>query len=142
CAIAEKHPAVPIKTHDGTLLVSMIDPRNVNALDEISFATGYAVKPWVSPEARILQALNRLYGAPIRDRYTRLCRKLDASAESKRAAATPGPSPSSGGRTGTAPGTSQGEPQVHQGSQPDPDLGGEYGLGRPWTEIAAELDIK
>src|SRR5437867_10548911 len=26
--LAEKHQAVPIKIHDGTLLVSMIDPRN------------------------------------------------------------------------------------------------------------------
>jgi hypothetical protein len=77
--LAEKLHAVPFDRHDRTLDVAMIDPKDLRALDEIAFATGYRIVPWVSPEARIFQVLERYYDIPRRHRYISVCQTLDAA---------------------------------------------------------------
>ena len=41
--LAEKYRAVPISVDEGGLHLAMIDPKNIQSLDEVSFATGYRV---------------------------------------------------------------------------------------------------
>jgi hypothetical protein len=77
--LAEKLHAVPFDKHDRTLDVAMIDPKDLRALDEIAFATGCRIVPWVSPEARIFQVLERYYDIPRRHRYISVCQTLDAA---------------------------------------------------------------
>ena len=77
--LAEKLRAVPFDKHDRTLDVAMIDPKDLRALDEIAFATGCRIVPWVSPEARIFQVLERYYDIPRRQRYITVCQTLDAA---------------------------------------------------------------
>jgi hypothetical protein len=55
----------------------MIDPKSVTALDEIATFTGRKIVPWVAPEARIFQAMERYYDIPRRQRYIMVCRDLD-----------------------------------------------------------------
>src|SRR5262245_19131447 len=55
----------------------MIDPRNLPALDELSFAAGTRIVPWISPEARIFQVMERYYDIPRRQRYIAVCQDLD-----------------------------------------------------------------
>jgi hypothetical protein len=75
--VVEKLYAIPFAKHDKTVSVAMIDPKDLPALDEISFVMGCKMEPWVSPEVRILQAMERYYDIPRRQRYISVSRELD-----------------------------------------------------------------
>jgi hypothetical protein len=75
--IVEKHHAVPFEKKEKLLRVAMIDPKNLPALDEIAFATGHRIEPWVAPEARIFQVMERYYEINRRQRYISVCQNLD-----------------------------------------------------------------
>jgi len=81
--LVEKHHAVPFDLRDRTLDVAMIDPRNLPALDEMSFAAGAKINPWVSPEARVFQVMERYYDIPRRQRYISVCQDLDEAEPGK-----------------------------------------------------------
>jgi hypothetical protein len=140
--LAEKYRAGADQRRRGGLHVSLIDPRNIQSLDEISFATGYRVKSWISPEARIYQALDRYYGLRRSARYINLCRSLEAAqimrdnVDVKRRheallppASVPRPLPN---RMASANADAEGLS----------DLGGEYGYGRCWKEIAVDIGVE
>ena len=58
---ARKHRVVPLRRSGATLTVVMTDPRNVAALDDIRFMTGYTVEPLVASEAAVAAAIARYY---------------------------------------------------------------------------------
>ncbi len=58
---AKRYGAVPVKIiDDRTLLVAMIDPGNVLAVDDISLMSGYEVRPAVAPEQDVNALIQRL----------------------------------------------------------------------------------
>jgi type IV pilus assembly protein PilB len=58
---ARRYSAVPVRFLDHhTLLVAMVDPSNVLALDDISLMTGYDVRPAVAPEEDVLALVQRM----------------------------------------------------------------------------------
>jgi type IV pilus assembly protein PilB len=59
--IAEKHHVVPVNRAGSSLIVAMIDPSNIFAIDEIKFHTGYNVEPVVASEQSIKEAIERYY---------------------------------------------------------------------------------
>jgi hypothetical protein len=67
--LAEKHSVVPLRLVDRTLHVAMIAPKDLMAIDELQFATGYQVQAWVAPEVRIVLALENYYGVPRSRRF-------------------------------------------------------------------------
>jgi hypothetical protein len=75
--VVERCQVIPFGRDEKLLQVAMIDPKNVTALDEIAAFTGCKVMPWVAPEARIFQAMERYYDIPRRQRYIMVCRDLD-----------------------------------------------------------------
>ena len=85
--LVEKHHAVPFEHAHRLLHVAMIDPKNLPALDEISFATGCKIRPWVSPEARIFQVMERYYDIPRRQRYIAVCQGMDGAQARQKAGA-------------------------------------------------------
>ena len=74
--IVEKYQAIPFGLKDKVLQVAMIDPKNLVALDELAFASGYTIEPAIAPEVRIVQAMERYYEIPRKLRYIAL---LDSS---------------------------------------------------------------
>ena len=74
--LVEKHKVVPLRLEGRTLHLVMIDPKNLLALDEISFVTGYRIVPWVAPEVRVLQVLEKYYNLSRTQRFTILTREL------------------------------------------------------------------
>src|SRR5688572_4725409 len=83
-ATAEKHLAIPFQLDGRSLLVAMVDPRSLPALDELAFASGHHVEGWITPEVRIFQALERYYSLSRRQRYVALARNLDEAKKKKR----------------------------------------------------------
>ncbi|MCP4449369.1 MAG: hypothetical protein GY811_29155 [Myxococcales bacterium] len=69
---AGRFRCIPIVIQEQTLIVAVDDPHDMQALDEISMATGYRVIPRVAPEIRIHYYLERFYGIPQPQRFAAL----------------------------------------------------------------------
>jgi hypothetical protein len=61
-SLASKYRAVPLRFHAGELHLGMADPQNFAQVDEISFALGCRIKPYVVTEVALNYALERYYG--------------------------------------------------------------------------------
>ncbi len=85
--LAEKHDIVPLKLEGRKLHVAMLDPRDLLVLDEVAFITGYTIQPWIAPEFRIYDALERYYQVVSKRRRT--IRLMEPEAPQP-AAASPG----------------------------------------------------
>ena len=57
--LARRHTCLPIKVQDDELVVAMSDPANIFAIDDLRIVTGYDIRPVVSPESDLLQAIDR-----------------------------------------------------------------------------------
>lgn len=86
-AAVRRYQAVPVAfTGDRTLIVAMVDPANVLAIDDIAVMTGYEVRPAVSSLADVERLLTRLEDPNFGDGAV-APEELEISAEST--AATP-----------------------------------------------------
>jgi len=63
--VAEKHKIMPVSRAGTSLVVAMMDPTNLHAIDDIKFLTGYNVEPVVASESAIEKAIERSYSAPL-----------------------------------------------------------------------------
>ena len=70
--VVKRHRVVPINVEDNALQVAMINPSDLLALKEVEFATGLNICPLVSPEVRIVFALERYYGISRSRRFLQL----------------------------------------------------------------------
>lgn len=68
-AMAEKYQAVPMALNGRKLTLAMADPHDLKMIDEISFRTGYIVRPVLGLEVRLVFALERHYGIRRTMRY-------------------------------------------------------------------------
>ena len=59
---ADRWEVVPLRAPGRKLVLLTLDPGNLAALDEVAFATGRSVHPFVVPEARLWRLLARSYG--------------------------------------------------------------------------------
>jgi hypothetical protein len=143
--LVEKYMVVPFELYERTLNLAVIDPKKLTSL---SRQTGYKIVPWIGPEIRIFQALERYYGIPQRPRYITICNELDKSIERLRP-----PQHDRGqleaGRTEplatphAAAQVALGEPTELQpplaATTGLVDMGEQYGYGRSWREIVGEV---
>lgn len=60
--LAQRHAAVPFRKEGRTIHVAMADPSELAALDELTFAAGCQIKPFLAPDAKIQWALEKYYG--------------------------------------------------------------------------------
>ncbi|MBA5849995.1 Flp pilus assembly complex ATPase component TadA [Clostridium sp. cel8] len=60
--IAKKCESIPIDIINGSLLVTMSDPLNYFAIEDIKISTGYNVKTAISLRDKILQNIEKYYG--------------------------------------------------------------------------------
>ena len=67
--LAEKHKVVPVAVSGKNLTLAMADPRNLKSIDEISFRTGYIVRPILALEVRLVFALEKYYDIKRTMRY-------------------------------------------------------------------------
>lgn len=69
---------IPFKRLGRNLSLAMRDPKDLPAIDEVSFLTGLAITPYVALDVRIQLALQKHYGIAIDPRYADLAAKLEA----------------------------------------------------------------
>jgi len=67
--LAEQYNLIPIRMRDkNTLVVALVDPTDLNAIDQVQFATGHKVEPVLASHSAILNAINHFYsGVPLAD---------------------------------------------------------------------------
>lgn len=70
--MVQKYRVVPIGLNNRKLIVAMADPSNFAAIDEISFVTGYIVLPVITPELRLVNALEKHYNIRREMRYIKV----------------------------------------------------------------------
>ncbi len=70
--LAEKHSVLPLHLEKRTLHLAMLDPRDPVQIDEIAFATGLRIVPYVLPEVQLLALLEHHYGRRREVRYINL----------------------------------------------------------------------
>ncbi|MGI5865463.1 MAG: hypothetical protein ACOX6T_25865, partial [Myxococcales bacterium] len=70
--LAERHCLLPLKEEGRTLHVAVAYPPNVQMLEEIGFLLGRDLNPFVGVEARLREAIARVYGLPMPARHAAL----------------------------------------------------------------------
>jgi type IV pilus assembly protein PilB len=60
-ALARKYTALPVRREGKRLEVAMADPLDIQAIEDISFATGCKVTPLIAGRSQILEAIDRFY---------------------------------------------------------------------------------
>ncbi|MDY6844246.1 MAG: type IV-A pilus assembly ATPase PilB, partial [Thermodesulfobacteriota bacterium] len=63
--IAQKYQLVPIEKKNSTLIVAMVDPSNIFAIDDIKFLTGYNIEVVVASETDIKNVADRYYDSMV-----------------------------------------------------------------------------
>ncbi len=67
--LAEEHKVIPVAVSGKKLTLAMAEPHNLKSIDEISFRTGYIVRPILALEVRLVLALEKYYGIKRTMRY-------------------------------------------------------------------------
>ncbi len=75
--MAEKYKAIPFKKEKTRLHVAMLDPKNITAVDEFRFTSGYDIIPYAASELRILYALEKYYGVKRDLRYISIFDRIE-----------------------------------------------------------------
>jgi len=60
--LAQRYKVIPVAQHDNKLVLAMVDPLNVIAIDDIRLITGFDIEPVIATEDSILKAINRQFG--------------------------------------------------------------------------------
>lgn len=60
--LAQRYKVIPVDQKEDKLVLAMVDPTDVVALDDIRLVTGFNIEPVISTEASIIGAMNRYYG--------------------------------------------------------------------------------
>lgn len=76
--LALKYGAIPLNLEKKRLSLVMADPADLTAIDEISFITGYSIRPLITPEVRLIQALGIYYNTPVDFRYQKVIERIEA----------------------------------------------------------------
>ncbi|MHA1569648.1 MAG: type IV-A pilus assembly ATPase PilB, partial [Alphaproteobacteria bacterium] len=59
--VVEKYKVIPISRADNSLIVAMVDPSNIIAIDDIKFLTAYNIEAVVATEDSIMAAIDKYY---------------------------------------------------------------------------------
>lgn len=89
---AERYKVIPLRFENRRLTLAMLNPSDLRAVEEISFATGLIIRPVIAPEVRLLLALEKHYDIPRKIRYVPVTRMLRSRRKSP---PSPEPSPPS-----------------------------------------------
>jgi len=70
--LAGRHAVLPLALEKRTLHAAMLDPNHPERIDDIAFATGLRVRPYLLSELRLSALLEHHYGIPRDTRYINL----------------------------------------------------------------------
>jgi hypothetical protein len=110
----KKYRVVPVALNNRKLSLAMLDPSDFATIDEISFVTGYIVVPLITPELRLVSALEKYYNIRREMRYI----PVAGGGRNRGRSQTPVPPAPGGGQTGG--GQAAAEPVPSRATAPPP----------------------
>src|SRR5438445_18547 len=63
--LVKKHMVLPLRRVGATVTVTMLDPTNMLALDDLKFRTNYTIEPVIAAESALIEAVKKYYGAGV-----------------------------------------------------------------------------
>jgi len=75
--IARKYLVMPIHRNQSTLTLAMVDPTDLDCLEDIRFRTGLSIQPVIATESGILNAIKKYYGTSDALRVKQIVSELD-----------------------------------------------------------------
>lgn len=60
--LAQRYKVIPVDQKDNKLLLAMVDPLDVLALDDIRLITGFDIQPVIATESSIMRTISREFG--------------------------------------------------------------------------------
>lgn len=63
--VAQKYTLIPVNKAGASLIVSMLDPSDIAAIDDLKFLTGYNVEIAIAPESAIKEAIEKYYAESV-----------------------------------------------------------------------------
>jgi hypothetical protein len=97
--LVEKYRAIPLRLENQRLTLAMANPSDLQAVDEISFLTGFIIQPVIASDLRLTQAMEVHYQIERKMRYIALSREIPRPGKpavvdySSAACAAPKPAP-------------------------------------------------
>ena len=79
--IVDKYRILPFKKERNRLHAALLNPKDLKAIDELRFITGYDIIPYVIAELRLLYALEKYYGIKRELRYISVVDRFDPEAK-------------------------------------------------------------
>jgi len=89
-ALAGKYMVVPIDLEPKRLHLAMLNPTDLRVMDEVRFATGYEIVPYIASELRLLYALERYYNIQRPIRFISVISEIQEEVPSVAGKPTPG----------------------------------------------------
>ncbi len=74
-AVARRHQVLPIEADDTRVIVAMVDPGNIFALDDLRSLTGREPVPLIADAGQLADAIDRIWGAGDNEEILRLARE-------------------------------------------------------------------
>jgi len=59
--VAKKYGVIPIRKEGHSIVIAMSDPMDMEAIDDLSFSTGFTIKPALALESEIKDAIKKYY---------------------------------------------------------------------------------
>jgi hypothetical protein len=79
--LIEKYKILPVKKEHKRLHTAMLNPRDIQEIDELRFITGFDIIPLVIAEIRLFYALEKFYGIRSGSRYATFFHRADSDTE-------------------------------------------------------------
>lgn len=67
-SLARRYELIPIRKQRGKLMVAMVDPLNIFAIDDVKIATNMDIEPCICSQYDILNAIDRSYGKEVAEK--------------------------------------------------------------------------
>jgi len=77
--LVEKYRVIPLRLEKNKLSLVMLNPADLSAIDDIAFRTGFVIRPLITPEVRMVMALEKYFGVPRELRYIQAINALSTA---------------------------------------------------------------
>jgi type IV pilus assembly protein PilB len=81
--ITKKHAIMPIHRIRSFLTLAMVDPTDLDVIEDVRFRTGLSIQPVIASESGILNAINKYYGTSHSMRVKEIISEIELAEETK-----------------------------------------------------------
>lgn len=82
--IAKKHLIMPVHRIRSFITLAMVDPTDLDVIEDIKFRTGLSIQPVVASESAILNAINKYYGSSSDIRVKKILDEIETGGDDTR----------------------------------------------------------